>query len=128
MHPNGALIQQGFEAFAKGDMETIGRLFADDIVWHAAGTSPLSGDYTGKSAVIGMFGELNKATEGTFRQEIHAILADDDHVVVMTDNHQDKPTPYSGKTVFVWHVRDGKAAECFAVPVDQAGVAAAATG
>ena len=31
MHPNGELIQRGFDAFASGDMETINGLFSDDI-------------------------------------------------------------------------------------------------
>ena len=125
MHPNGELIRVGFEAFAKGDMETISRLFADDIKWHAAGTSPLSGDYQGKDAVFAFFGKLMELTEGTFHQEIHAILADDNHVVVLTENGQDKPRPFSGQQVFVWHLRDGKAVECWDIPADQAGAAAA---
>ncbi|HEY8823158.1 MAG TPA: nuclear transport factor 2 family protein [Dermatophilaceae bacterium] len=125
MHPNGELIREGFEAFAKGDMDTVGRLFDDDIQWHSAGTSILSGDFRGKAEVFGLFGKLGEVTEGTFHQEIHAILADDDHVVVMTDNGQDKPRPFSGQQVFVWHVRDGKAVECWDIPTDQAAAAAA---
>lgn len=125
MHPNGELIREGFEAFAKGDMDTVGRLFDDDIQWHSAGTSILSGDFRGKAEVFGLFGKLGEVTEGTFHEEIHAILADDDHVVVMTDNGQDKPRPFSGQQVFVWHVRDGKAVECWVIPTDQAAAAAA---
>jgi uncharacterized protein len=124
MHPNGELIREGFEAFAKGDMDTVGELFADDIAWHGAGTSVLSGDFVGKAAVFGLFGQLAEVTEGTFRQEIHAMLADDDHVVTLTNFSQDKPRPYSGQQVFVWHVRDGKATECWAIPTDQAAAAA----
>ena len=125
MHPNGTLIREGFEAFAKGDMETIARLFDDDIVWHASGTSVLSGEFKGKAEVFGLFGKLREVTEGTFHQEIHALLADDDHVVVITSSSQDKPRPFAGESVFVWHVRDGKAVECWAVPRDQAAAAAA---
>ena len=125
MHPNGVLISEGFEAFAKGDMDTVGRLLDDDISWHTAGTGVLSGDFRGKDAVVAYFGKLMELTEGTFHQEIHAILADDDHVVVLTDNGQDKPRPFTGQTVFVWHLRDGKAVECWDVPMDQAAAAAA---
>lgn len=120
MHPNGELIREGFEAFAKGDMDTISRVFSDD-----PGTSPLSGDYRGKEAVLGYFGKLMERTEGTFHQEIHAVLADDDHVVVLTDYGHDKPKPFTGHQVFVWHVPDGKAAECWAIPADQTAAAAA---
>jgi uncharacterized protein len=119
MHPNGELIQKGFEAFAKGDLETIAGLFSDDIVWHSPGTSVLSGEFRGKEAVFGLFGKLAEVTGGTFRQEIHAILADDEHVVVLTADGWDTPKPFSGQQVFVWHVLDGKAIECWAIPTDQ---------
>ena len=125
MHPNAELIQSGFEAFAKGDMDTIAGLFSDDIAWHAPGTSALSGDFHGRDEVFGLFGKLAQITEGTFRQEIHAILADDDHVVVMTEAGFDKPRHFSGRAVFVWHVREGKAVECWAIQEDQAANAAA---
>jgi len=125
VHPNGELIREGFEAFAKGDMDTISRLFDDDITWHAAGTSVLSGEYQGKEAVFAFFGKLMELTEGTYHQEIHAILADDDHVVVITDYGHDKPKPFTGQQVFIWHVRDSKAVECWGIPADQAGAAAA---
>ncbi len=125
MHPNGELIGKGFEAFANGDMDTISGLFDDGIAWHAPGTSPISGDYHGKAEVFGLFGKLLELTEGTFRQEVHAILADDEHVVAITNSHQDKPKPFDGQTVFVWHVKDGKAVECWAIPADQAAAAAA---
>jgi uncharacterized protein len=125
MHPNGELIRRGFDAFAAGDMNTIDGLFADDISWHAPGTGVLSGDYHGKEQVFGLFGRLLELTEGSFQQEIHAILADDDHVVVLTTSRQDKPKPFTGNQVFVWHVRDGKVVECWAIQADQAGAAAA---
>jgi len=125
MHPNGELIQEGYEAFAKGDMETIAKLFADDIVWHAPGTSVLSGEFRGKDQVFGLFGKLHEVTEGTFHQDIHAILADDDHVVVITNATWEKPMNFSGQQVFVWHVADGQAVECWAIQADQAAATAA---
>ena len=125
MHPNGEIIQRGFEAFAKGDMDTVAGLFTDDIVWHSSGTSVLSGDYRGKEAVFGLFGKLMEVTGGTFHQDIHTILADDDHVVVLTSDHWETPRSYSGQSVFVWHVRDGKAFECWAIETDQEASAAA---
>ena len=114
-----AVIQEGFEAFGKGDMETFAGLFSDDIAWHAPGNNVLSGDYRGKEQVFGLFGKLRDETEGTFHQDVHAILADDEHVVVLTTNGWEKPTHFTGMQVFVWHVRDGRAVECWAIPADQ---------
>jgi len=53
------------------------------------------------------------------------VLADDDHVVVLTEGTQDKPRPFTGQAVSVWHVRDGKAVECWGIQADQAASAAA---
>jgi ketosteroid isomerase-like protein len=125
MHPNAELIQTGFSAFASGDLETIDRLLADDIVWQTAGTSVLAGEHRGKASVLEHLGHVMTATGGTYRQDVHAILADDEHVVVLANVRWDQPRAFVGEQVFVWHVRNGKAVECWAVPVDQAGAQAA---
>jgi uncharacterized protein len=82
-HPNVERARQGYEAFAKGDMDTVSELFADDIVWHAGGNNILSGDYKGKEAVFGLLGRFVQETGGSLSQEIHDILANDEHVVVL---------------------------------------------
>ena len=125
MHKNAELIQAGFDAFASADLETIDRLLADDIVWHSAGTSVLAGEFDGKQAVLELFGRVLEVTSGTFRQDVHAILADDDHVIALVTVHWDQPVAFTGEEVFVWHVRDGLGVECWAVPVDQAAAHAA---
>ncbi|HEY8624076.1 MAG TPA: nuclear transport factor 2 family protein [Casimicrobiaceae bacterium] len=82
-HANVQRARQGYEAFSKGDMAAIGELLADDVVWHVGGSSPISGDYKGKDAVFGFFGKLMEQTGGTFKLEVHDILANDEHTVTM---------------------------------------------
>src|SRR3989304_193111 len=82
-HPNAALIRAGYQAFAAGDMGKVGELFSPDIVWHAPGSNPLSGDQVGAEAVFANFGKLFELTAGTFGQEIHDVVANADHVVVL---------------------------------------------
>lgn len=82
-HANVQRARQGYEAFSKGDMATIGELLADDVVWHVGGNSPLSGDYKGKDAVFGFFGKLMELTGGTFKLEVHDILANDEHTIIL---------------------------------------------
>jgi ketosteroid isomerase-like protein len=38
-HPNEDLIRRGYDAFSRGDMDTLRALFHPDIVWHAPGRS-----------------------------------------------------------------------------------------
>ncbi|MEI6361988.1 MAG: nuclear transport factor 2 family protein [Actinomycetes bacterium] len=120
MHPNAELIRSGYDAFAVGDLDAVAALFADDITWTHTGDHVLAGEYHGKQEVFEYFGKLLGLTNGTFRQTVHAILADDDHVVVLTDVAWDEPREFRSHDVFVWHVRDGKATACWAVAADQA--------
>ena len=111
-HPNVDLLRKGYDAFARGDMDTLRGLFAEDIVWHVPGNNIISGDYEGHDAVFGFFGKLMEETGGNFRQEIHDILANDTHGVVLVDAHAER----AGKTfethsVHVLHVDNGQVTE-----------------
>jgi len=35
-HPNEDLVRRGYDAFARGDMDTLRELFDPGIVWHQA--------------------------------------------------------------------------------------------
>ena len=50
-HSNVARIKDGYAAFAKGDFETLNRLFAEDLLWHEPGRNQLSGDHRARDAV-----------------------------------------------------------------------------
>ncbi len=39
-HPNEDLIRTAYDAFGRGDTDTVGELFADDIAFHVSGKSP----------------------------------------------------------------------------------------
>jgi len=126
-HPNVALMRTGYAAFAAGDMDTVGSLFADDIVWHAPGNGPLAGEYRGKEQVFGLFAKLFEMTGGTFRQETHDILANDEHACVLVRTRWEKPKPFEGRAVHVWHIKDGRATEYWLHNEDQAAADAAFT-
>lgn len=124
MGTNADLVRRGYEAFAVGDMATIAEILAPDIAWHISGTHALSGTFIGQEEVFAYFVRLFEVSEGTFRVSIHDILDNDEHVVVLTTSAWDKPRPFAGPEAFVWHVRDGKATECWGIQYDQAGAAA----
>jgi ketosteroid isomerase-like protein len=119
-HPNVALLRKGYAAYDSGDLDTINELFADDVVWHVAGRSPIAGDYKGKDQVFGFFGKLMELSDGTSKLEIHDILANDEHgVVIVTGSAQRNGTSLSGQDVHVFHINDGKVVEFWDSPVDQ---------
>src|SRR6266550_6290526 len=113
-HPNADLLNKGYDAFDKGDLDTVRSLFADDIVFHVAGNSQLAGDYRGIDEVFGFFGKLVELSGGTFKIERHAVLADDEHATVLsTSSAERNGTSLTLKTIDVFHVADGKVTECW---------------
>ncbi len=119
-HPNLESARAGYEAFAAGDMATVNELLADDIVWHSGGDNILTGDYEGKEAVFNFFGQLMQETEGSFKNDIHDMLANDDHgvaLVTATATRGDKSI--EGRVAHIFHMRDGKMTEFWAFPEDQ---------
>jgi ketosteroid isomerase-like protein len=118
-HPNEEVIRRGFEAFSSGDMQALNELFADDIVWHAPGRNQLSGDHKGKEAVFETFRKLFELTGGTFKVELHDILANDEHVIVLaraTAEREGRTLDDNGVQVF--HLKDGKVTEQWLHPGD----------
>jgi len=74
---NEDLIRSGYEAFGAGDFNAVLALLAGDITWHAGGSNQLAGDYHGPQEVMGLFGRLLELTDGTFRLDVHDVLAND---------------------------------------------------
>jgi uncharacterized protein len=122
-HPNEDLLRRGYAAFGAGDIQAVMSLFADDIIWHSGGVNQLTGDYHGHDQVISYFGKLMELTGGTFRLDVHDILANDQHGTVLVTAHAE----HHGKTldsreVNIFHLANGKATEFWAFFEDQAQV------
>jgi uncharacterized protein len=120
-HPNEDRIRQGYAAFASGDIEAVLEFFDDDIVWHTGGNNPISGDYRGKEEVLAHLGRLLQETEGNFKNEVHDILANDEHGVAITNLSAERNgRSMTMRSVHVMHLRDGKVTESWIFPEDQA--------
>ena len=79
---NIEVMRRGYEAFAKGDIETLKTLFSTDAKWNAAETGVLRGNYRGVQAILEFFGQLAHETEGSLRVEPLTMAASGDHVFV----------------------------------------------
>lgn len=66
MSKNVTIVQSYFNAVAKGDFETVGSLFTDNIIWHQPGKGVQSGTYNGKDKVFAHLGNFMKWSNGTF--------------------------------------------------------------
>lgn len=120
-HPNEDLLRRGYAVFDSGDMNTVQALFDDDIAWHAGGSNQTTGDYRGHPEVMGFFGKVMELTGGTFRLEVHDVLANDTHGVVLVTFHAERDGQRVAlRSADVWHLADGKATEHWSFFEDQA--------
>jgi hypothetical protein len=118
-HPNLESARAGYKAFANGDLAAVSDLFSDDIVWHSGGNNALTGDYVGKEAVLGFFGLLMQETGGTFTNDIHDMLANDEHgVALVTASANRGGKSFKDRAVHIFHMSDGKMTEFWAFPED----------
>jgi uncharacterized protein len=99
-------------AIVAADLDAMRSIFTPDVVWHVAGRGPLAASHAGISAVIGMFGRVYEMADGTLTYDVHDVLADDSHAVVLLTAHMrvgDRDV--SDKAVLVCHVRDRRISE-----------------
>ena len=119
---NGALIENAYDAFSRGDLQGAIAAFAEDILWHVPGHGPLSRDYRGHAEVLGFFGHFMQLSGGTFRLRVDDVLAKGDRVVVLcTESARRGARTWSSPQIHVWTVKDGKATVFEEYPGDQQG-------
>ena len=75
-HPHAALVRKGYDAFSRGDMETLSGLMTGDATHHVPGSHGLSGDYKGLDAVLAYYKQLGLQSAGTMRVELQHLFTD----------------------------------------------------
>jgi uncharacterized protein len=80
---NIEVMRRGYEAFAKGDIETLKTLFSAHANWNQTETGVLPGNYRGAQAILEYFGQLAHESQGSLRVEPQTMAASGDHVFVL---------------------------------------------
>ena len=57
-HPHAQLVRTGYEAFSRGDMDTLRSMMTGDATHHVPGSHQLSGDCKGIDAVLDYYRRL----------------------------------------------------------------------
>jgi len=119
-HPNAELLQAHLAALARGDVAQAMTYYSDDVVFHYPGRNPLSGDHRGKDQVLELMSKVMQLTDGSFRPDIHDIMASDDHVAALVTVHATRGgTTAEWQSVDLYHIRDGQISEHWVHEVDQ---------
>jgi len=119
-HPNVTLVRDLFAAMDRGDMQWVEDHTSNDIVWHTGGNSRAAGVRRGKDAVRESMATM--ADAGTMKADVHDVIGDDEHTVVLGTAVVTAP---SGKSVEynyvnVFHIADGKVTEAWGLAENDA--------
>ncbi|MCX2711340.1 nuclear transport factor 2 family protein [Mycolicibacterium sp. J2] len=98
------LVTRGYEAFTKGDIDTVMALFDDNVEWVQPGNSTISGTYHGKGE-LGQY--LARLAEKNVSVTLNRLVADGDTVVALTEVAVGDE---KGSDADVFTIRDGKTA------------------
>ena len=112
-HPNEDLVREAFAAFGRGDLDALRhQYFAGGVRYHVPGRSPVAGDYEGAAQVVEFFGRLFELSGGTFRAELHDVVANDQHAVALFIVRAERAgKKLADNTVLESHIRDGRVTE-----------------
>ena len=103
-----------------GDVGTLRELTDQDAVWHTPGRNLVSGYYRGQDEILGFFARVAELTGGTFRAELHDVVANDEHAVaIYVTRGEREGRTLENRTVLVSHVRNGKFTESWLMSDDQ---------
>lgn len=119
-HPNEELARRSLEAFSTGDMEAFAGLLDEDAVFHFPGRGPLAGDHQGKGQVLATLAKQGELSGGTFRVEVHDVLANDEHAVLLVRARAERGGKmWNDNGLLVFHTKNGKVSEAWLHPGDQ---------
>jgi len=113
-HPNVTAVRRGYDAFNKGDLDTLGDLLDAEVVWHVPGRSPIAGDYGGREATLAYFRRLGELTGARYQADLQIAVGNEEHVVTI-----DRSTATSGEARYdenelvVFRFRDGRVVEAW---------------
>jgi RNA 2',3'-cyclic 3'-phosphodiesterase len=92
-----------------------------EVVWHVPGTSAIAGEHRGVEAVLEYLDTRRRMTDSTFRVTVHGVAMIAGRVVQLAGGHALRDgRELVWETVGVFRVADGRIAECWLVPFDQA--------
>jgi uncharacterized protein len=107
-----SLVRRTYQDFESGDLDLLGVVMAQEVVWHEPGRSSLAGHYKGPDEVLGFLRQLKTRSGGTFKIEVLDVLSEPERAVVL----QRETATKKGKTLDViaaveFEVHHGKITE-----------------
>lgn len=119
--PTTESMRACYDAFARQDLDAIVALHHPDAIYHVAGSHPLSGDKVGLDAVLTYMLEVSRISGGRGGFQVEHVAADGDIAFSKTIGTAFRgDTPFSRSIVHVARFEEGRVAEFWDLPLDQA--------
>jgi len=113
-------LQTGVYA-GRAPADSLRGVLRDDVVWHVPGASAIAGEHRGVDAVLEYMDTRRRMTDSTFRVAVHGSAMIAGRVVQLAGGRAVREgTEVTWETVGVFRVVEGRIAECWLVPFDQA--------
>ncbi len=118
---NVKILQTYVDSLGKGDMATVGKLLADDVIWHQPGASHFSGLHSGKQKIFAHLGKFMELSDNTFRvTKVGSVMANGDMVAATLHFMAERSgRKLSIDGVDVMRIADGKIKEVWLFSGDQ---------
>ena len=118
-HKNAILLEKLYADFAKGDLDSVLAVCAENITFQVAGKSKLAGKFDKKTFREQFVTQLMELSGGTLKVEVHDILASDRHAVALISDHLTRRSEtIQIRTAHVWRFEDGKPVAWYEYPRD----------
>ena len=110
-HRNAELVRKAYEALNRYEIDAFLSAFGQDAVMHGA-----DGEVTGRDAIRSIVEELIALSEQSLHIEVHDVLANDEHTVVLqTTTAQLGDRHLRDRVVYVFHIEDDLIRDAFFV-------------
>ncbi len=111
---SGQLLRYVYEEVSRGNPKPLVAALADDVSWTIIGTTPLSGTYRGKQAVLdGLFGGLRQRLATPVVFSVDRVIEEGEWAVMTARGTATSARggPYNNTYCIVAHVVDGRFVE-----------------
>jgi ketosteroid isomerase-like protein len=108
-HPNETALRDAYAIFAKGDMEGFLACCTDDVTFKVPGDNRGTGTY-GKATFMNLIGVVMEVSQGTFREDVLDVYANDERGVLLLLHSFDRADTghQEYRTCHQVELRDGK--------------------
>lgn len=119
-YDNASTLRRLLLALISRKMDDVRLLVTRDMSYQMIGRGPLAGKHKGRGEALAALTRMVELTGDTLSPQVHDILANDEHGVVMIRVHAkrgERELQYN--MVHLFHFREGRVCDVVSIPVEQ---------